>query len=373
MAVSAIASPHASGELLTDLYNEHAGPLYGYARYLTTSVHDAEDLVQITFMQAYRTLEHGEEIEHPRAWLMTTMRRRAFNLTRDRHDVATESFAAEAALTDVTASASANEQVAAVRVALEQLPESQRHAFVLRHWSGLSAGEIADVMDTTEPSVQSLLSRARAALRSDRKLARATEAVSAALFVPSARLRHNLSELIPGFGGGDSAAATTGAALATSIGAGKAALAIKGALAVVAATGVLAVGHERHVDSRALQAVGIEHAHHANEVHHRGSGGGSGRSGEPEPGDDHGGVRAGSSRGGGADGVRGGDDGGVSGRDRTSSGGGSGGQSSGKSSGGSGSTSSRHGGSSGGSDSGGGGSGGGGGGGGGSGRGGGDD
>ena len=61
-----------------------------------------------------------------------------------------------------------NEQLAAVRVALHQLPESQRHAFVLRHWSGLSAQEIAEVMDTSEPSVQSLLSRARsdAALRS---------------------------------------------------------------------------------------------------------------------------------------------------------------------------------------------------------------
>jgi RNA polymerase sigma-70 factor (ECF subfamily) len=299
MAVSAPASPPASGALLTDLYHEHAGPLYGYARYLTTSVHDAEDLVQITFMQAYRTLERGKEIEHPRAWLMTTMRRRAFNLARDRHEVATDTIS-ETALTDVSTSAAVNEQVAAVRVALEQLPESQRHAFVLRHWSGLSASEIAEVLQTSEPSVQSLLSRARATLRSDRKLARATQAVTSAVFIPTARMRHNLSELIPGFAGGDGTATTTTAAVATSIGAGKAAFALKGALAVVAATGVLAVGHERHVDSRVLQAAGIDQPHHQR---HSGSGiddhggrradshGRHGGGGQAEAGDDRGGTR----------------------------------------------------------------------------------
>ena len=191
-----------AGEQLTVLYREHAGPLYGYARYLTETVADAEDLVQVTFMQAYGALERGQQLEHPRAWLMTTLRRRALNLARDRHDVASDELGTLASITDVSSSAAMNEQLAAVRTALERLPESQRHAFVLRHWSGLSASEIAEVMDTSEPSVQSLLSRARSALRADRQLKRAADAVTGMVFIPSTSVSDNLSELVPGFGRG---------------------------------------------------------------------------------------------------------------------------------------------------------------------------
>ena len=44
------------------------------------------------------------------------------------------------------------------------LPEPQHHAFVLRHWSGLSQNEIADVLETTPSAVESLLGRARLTL-----------------------------------------------------------------------------------------------------------------------------------------------------------------------------------------------------------------
>ena len=253
-----------AGEQLTELYDQHAAALYGYARFLTQSVPDAEDLVQVTFLQAFRVLERGDRFDHPRAWLVTTMRRRALNLARDRHDIASDEVTMEAATTDVASSAAMNEQIAAVRTALHDLPESQRNAFVLRHWSGLSAREIAEVMDTSEPSVQALLSRARSALRSDRRLARAADALTGMVFIPAQSVSDSLGELIPGFGGN---AAGIGTVAATGIGAGKLALALKGAVAIVAATGVVAVGHERHLDSRALQAAGIEQPEH-----HGGSG-----------------------------------------------------------------------------------------------------
>ena len=112
----------------------------------------------------------------------------------------------------------------------------------------------------------------------------------------------NSAELIPGFGDGGARRppAGGGAAIATTIGAGKMALmAIKAGLAIVAATGVIAVGHERHLDSKALQAVGIEQSHHNGrgaddrgaDDHGgaRGDAGHSGRGGEAEPGDDRGG------------------------------------------------------------------------------------
>ena len=52
------------------------------------------------------------------------------------------------------------------------LPESQHQAFVLRHWSGLSQDEIADVLDTTPGAVESLLIRARRNLLEDQNQVR---------------------------------------------------------------------------------------------------------------------------------------------------------------------------------------------------------
>jgi RNA polymerase sigma-70 factor, ECF subfamily len=54
-----------------------------------------------------------------------------------------------------------------LRAALARLPERQRAAVVLRQDEGLSYREIAAALDTTESAVESLLTRAIAALRRD--------------------------------------------------------------------------------------------------------------------------------------------------------------------------------------------------------------
>ena len=54
-----------------------------------------------------------------------------------------------------------------VRRAVARLPERQRQAVVLQRFQGLSYQEIAEVLDTTVPAVESLLQRAAAALRRD--------------------------------------------------------------------------------------------------------------------------------------------------------------------------------------------------------------
>jgi RNA polymerase sigma-70 factor, ECF subfamily len=59
----------------------------------------------------------------------------------------------------------AREREAQVRMALDDLPTSQKTAIILRHYQGLSYSEIARIMETTVKAVEGLISRARSSLQ----------------------------------------------------------------------------------------------------------------------------------------------------------------------------------------------------------------
>ena len=151
---------------LAGLYKSHATDVFRYALHVTGRREDAEDVVQFVFLQAFATLETGTELLYPRRWLIKAAKHRSLNMLRDRR---------EASMAAPDRSVAAPEQpdpeeaeaLAAVRSTLWALPESQHQAFVLRHWSGLSQDEIADVLDTTPGAVESLLIRARRTLLAD--------------------------------------------------------------------------------------------------------------------------------------------------------------------------------------------------------------
>ena len=240
---------------LTALYEAHAADVFRFAMHLTGSREDAEDVVQFVFLRAYAALEEGTELMHPRAWLMKAAKHRSLNTIRDRREAPmAESELPLSPRHDPDPSEAA--ALAAVRSTLWTLPEGQHQAFVLRHWSGLSQDEIADVLDTTPGAVESLLIRARRALVEDQqeagtecsrvrsrlvqalipssaqqahitscrrcrtaqsRLLRASEFATAYALVPRPWVAHTLSSAIPGFG--SSAAVTTTAAAATGGGA----------------------------------------------------------------------------------------------------------------------------------------------------------
>lgn len=141
--------------------------VYRFAFHLCGRREDAEDVTQFVFLQAHRTLASGTVLEHPRAWLMTAAKRRWLTILRDRHDTPVDPASLE--FDDRRdPSPDADHELRDVRANLWALPEQQHQAFVLRHWSGLSYQEIAEVLGTTAAAVESLLVRARASLLRDR-------------------------------------------------------------------------------------------------------------------------------------------------------------------------------------------------------------
>ena len=145
------------------LYRKHAGDVYRYALVVMRNESDAEDVTQTTFMNAYRAMERGERPRQPQNWLITiahnVCRQRFRQSQRRPSEVAYEEELAEATVDEDPISAED------IRRALGHLAFNQRSALVMRELEGRSYQEIAEIMGVSVSAVETLIFRARRALR----------------------------------------------------------------------------------------------------------------------------------------------------------------------------------------------------------------
>jgi RNA polymerase sigma-70 factor (ECF subfamily) len=145
-----------------------ARPLYGTALRLTGHAEDALDIVQETFLRAFRTFHNFRAGTNPKAWLFTILRSVAANRHRDDQrrprlvplDDLDERFAAHAAGGLPARELDRGE----VERALATLPEEFRLAVLLVDVEELSYEEAALVMGCPVGTVRSRLARARRGL-----------------------------------------------------------------------------------------------------------------------------------------------------------------------------------------------------------------
>ncbi len=163
---------------LQSAFEEHRRELHVHCYRLAGNVADADDLVQETFLRAWRARDRFEGRSTARTWLY----RIATNVFLDSRKAAgrrivpsgdpfewsTELGPYPDALLaeDPQAGLAARETVElALIAALMYLPARQRAAFVLREVSGWTPQEIAGALDSPTAAVNSLLQRARHTLR----------------------------------------------------------------------------------------------------------------------------------------------------------------------------------------------------------------
>ncbi|MFN2560864.1 MAG: RNA polymerase subunit sigma-70 [Jatrophihabitans sp.] len=163
---------------LRSAFDEHRRALHAHCYRLAGSVADADDLVQETFLRAWRARDRFEGRASVRTWLY----RIATNVFLDtRKAAAPRSIPAGDPLewcadlgpypdallgADPQQDFVANETVELVLIAaLMYLPPRQRAAFVLRDISGWTPGEIADALGVAVPAANSLIQRGRRLLR----------------------------------------------------------------------------------------------------------------------------------------------------------------------------------------------------------------
>lgn len=142
--------------------------MYSSAYRLTGSRENAEDLLQDTFLKAYRSIGKFEEGTNPGAWVYTIMRNTFLNEIRSKKTREVLLFDDEtvARLADTAESPQSEEKMdEELQAVLNSLPDDMREALVAREINGLSYQEIADTMKLPVGTVKSRINRAREALK----------------------------------------------------------------------------------------------------------------------------------------------------------------------------------------------------------------
>jgi RNA polymerase sigma factor (sigma-70 family) len=150
-------------EAIVDRYQ---GRLLGFCRQMLGSTEDAEDVLQEVFVNAYRAMLADEREINLRPWLYRIARNRCLNHLRKPTADAQESMDL---VPEVEAASTAEkvhnrEEFRQLLTDVGKLPETQRSALLLREMDAMSYEEIAQAMETSVPSVKSLLVRARISL-----------------------------------------------------------------------------------------------------------------------------------------------------------------------------------------------------------------
>ncbi len=155
--------------------------LYGTALRLTRRPADAEDLVQETYLKAFRSAAQFRRGTNLKAWLFTILHNTFRNMRRHdgRSPIEVDSEMVEQAAGDSAREFSPEQLLtrasldADLQAALDDLPEAFRQAVWLRDVEELSYAEIAGVLDVPIGTVMSRISRGRRALLAGLTAARA--------------------------------------------------------------------------------------------------------------------------------------------------------------------------------------------------------
>jgi len=140
--------------------------LLAFCRHMLSSKEDAEDVLQEVFAAAFNALMADNRPINVRPWLYRIARNRSLNHLRRQQAIGVDSMDVHFADHGKTTveHVQGREAIRELLEDVKTLPETQRTALLLREIDALSYEQISEAMETTVPSVKSLLVRARVSL-----------------------------------------------------------------------------------------------------------------------------------------------------------------------------------------------------------------
>ncbi len=154
---------HNAFEALVARYQSR---LLAFCRHMLSSREDAEDVLQEVFAAAFNAMLADDREINVRPWLYRIARNRSLNHLRRTQAVGMDSMDVHLSEGGLTTADKVHkrEEFRLLIADVQDLPETQRTALLLREIDALSYDQIAEAMETTVPSVKSLLVRARVSL-----------------------------------------------------------------------------------------------------------------------------------------------------------------------------------------------------------------
>ena len=150
----------------TELYRSHLRDVYSYAYYRIGNHHDAEDLTEQTFLQAYRHFERAQRESNGRPlrpWLIRIAHNLAANYYRDRArrpQTGLEDADIVSSPHETEQLVEGREELRAVLDGVAALPDDRREALIMRFALGMDNREIARALDRSEGATKVLIHRA---------------------------------------------------------------------------------------------------------------------------------------------------------------------------------------------------------------------
>ena len=159
-----------------ELIEAHQHRIIGTVAKMLGDTGDAEDIAQQVFIRVWKSAPRYEPTAKFTTWLFKITRNLVFNEFRRRKRHPAQSFdavdrddrplqaedhtvkAPDTALLD-------DEMQSAIQRAIDELPETQRMAVILRRYDDIPYEEIGEILDLSVPAVKSVLFRARTELR----------------------------------------------------------------------------------------------------------------------------------------------------------------------------------------------------------------
>lgn len=167
----------ANEKAFRDFIQEHQPRVYNTALNILQNEQDAEEITQDVFVEAYNKAHTFKGESQVSTWLyrITTnkcidhirskKRKKRFALLTQLFHDSGEPISDASDFVHPGVVAENKEKAAVLYKAIEQLPETQKVAFLLSETGGLNYGEISEILGTSVSSIESLLFRARKNLR----------------------------------------------------------------------------------------------------------------------------------------------------------------------------------------------------------------
>jgi RNA polymerase sigma factor (sigma-70 family) len=143
--------------VITERYRDR---LVAYVRRMSAGA-DAEDVVQDVLTRAFLALRADDRPMALRPWLYRVAHNRCLDVLRKPVPLPTDEVDLGAAAATLGEQVAGRERLRQVVADIQDLPDQQRSALIIRELEGLSYDELAEALETTVPAIKSLLVRAR--------------------------------------------------------------------------------------------------------------------------------------------------------------------------------------------------------------------